>query len=167
MAKADKHAGGRPTLLDAESQNILLQSIEAGLTLRMACACANLAYNTVYEWKRRGLDGEYNGREGNEAYEQFAKALTQAEEKGKAAMLLRWQQFFPTDWRAIRDYMARRWPEEWAATEAIKMQHSGSLATTSDEAAELERLLKNDSESAELIKQLYERKLAISNAGTD
>jgi hypothetical protein len=49
----------------------------------------------------------------------FLTAVTQAETRAEVAAVTHWRRSFSEDWRAARDYLARKRPEQWAAKTTI------------------------------------------------
>ena len=46
-------------------------------------------------------------------YREFWEAVTRAELEAEARLVAQWQQHMPNDYRAIRDFLERRFPERW------------------------------------------------------
>ena len=86
--------------------------------------------------------------------------MAEAEEVAKHALVEQWKKHFGEDWRAIATYMERRWPDEFGRRERINIDHSGEV-THAEKA--MEEQLKNDPESRDMLKSLFEKHIAFMN----
>lgn len=103
---------GRPSKLTPEVQKQLVKLIQAGNHYETACACVGITYRTFRNWMEKGEKAK-GGK-----YFHFFQAITQANYQAEARMVIEWQKHFKKDYRAIRDFMERRFPERWSKAAA-------------------------------------------------
>lgn len=108
---------GRPSKLTEDVKRRLLDAIRAGNYYETACQFAGISYQTFRNWMERGEQAKTG------QYFEFFEAVTRAEAEAEARMVALWQAQIPQDWRAARDFLARRYPERWAGRERI--EHTG------------------------------------------
>lgn len=94
----------------------ILKAIRAGNYFRSACAYAGISHETFYRWLRRGR----NAKSGE--YRAFFEAVKEAEAAAEVAVVAVWKSAIPKDWRAARDFLARRWPERWSASRPVELE---------------------------------------------
>lgn len=114
---------GRPSKLTPEVQKRLCDAIRAGNYYEAACAYAGIDYSTFRRWMKKG-EGQKRGK-----YREFCEAVTRAELEAEARLVAQWQQHMPNDYRAIRDFLERRFPERWGRREKIdaNVTHNGQV----------------------------------------
>jgi transposase len=105
---------GRPSKLTPEVQERICQAIRAGNYYEAACAYAGIGYSTFRAWMIKGEKAK-SGK-----YREFMEAVTRAEHEAEARMVALWQKHMPEDYRAIRDFLERRYPERWGKRVDIK-----------------------------------------------
>lgn len=140
---------GRPSKLTPEVRRRLISAITAGNYYQTACQFAGIGYSTFRRWMERGQ----NAKTGQ--YREFWEEVTRAEAEAEARMVAQWQAQIPEDWRAARDFLARRYPERWAQKERIDLAHSGEVVQKHDTVKVTEQLAK-DREFLEAIQRAYE-----------
>jgi transposase len=115
-------AGGRNTKLTEDVQNELARLIGAGVYMRQACEYVGLSEQTIYNWMARGsteiLRLEANPKSkplAKEApYVEFFKKIKKAENASEVRAVIHWQEEIKGDWRAAKDFLARRFPDRWS-----------------------------------------------------
>jgi hypothetical protein len=107
------HHGGYPSSLTPEVKVKLLQALRAGNYRDAACAFAGVSRRSFYEWKSRA-EKETSGM-----YVEFMADVERAELEGQAHKVILWQGHMPHDYRAIRDFMALRYPAGWARRDIV------------------------------------------------
>lgn len=112
-------AAGRPSKLTSEVKARLVQAIEAGNYYEAACGYAGITYTTFRNWMIKGE----NAKSGT--YREFFEAITRAETVAEVRMVAQWQQHMPEDYRAIRDFLERRFPERWGRKDKVQQEISG------------------------------------------
>jgi transposase len=112
---------GRPSKLTPETKKRLLDMIKSGNYYETACTYAGIGYSTFRRWMEQGEEAK-SGQ-----YRDFWEAVIRAEAEAEARMVAQWQAQIPQDWRAARDFLARRHPERWAQQEKIDLEHSGEV----------------------------------------
>ncbi len=110
---------GRPSKLTSEVKARLVQAIEAGNYYEAACGYAGITYTTFRNWMIKGE----NAKSGT--YREFFEAITRAETVAEVRMVAQWQQHMPEDYRAIRDFLERRFPERWGRKDKVQQEISG------------------------------------------
>ena len=90
-----------------EVQKRICDAIRAGNYYQAACAYAGIGYSTFRRWMTMGEEAK-RGK-----YREFWEAVTRAELEAEARLVAQWQQHMPNDYRAIRDFLERRFPERW------------------------------------------------------
>lgn len=110
---------GRPSKLTSEVKARLVQAIEAGNYYEAACGYAGITYTTFRNWMIKGE----NAKSGK--YREFFEAITRAETVAEVRMVAQWQQHMPEDYRAIRDFLERRFPERWGRKDKVQQEISG------------------------------------------
>lgn len=121
MVEEKKRPRGRPTSLTAEVKRQLLQAVSGGSYYNVACRYAGVSYSAFRQWIRRGereiervgqsTRRSVRGRE--RIFVEFVEELKQAEAQGEVAVVLYWRTQSMEDWRAARDFLARRYPQRW------------------------------------------------------
>jgi len=59
-------------------------------------------------------------------YREFFEAITRAEYEAEVRMVALWQKHMPEDYRAIRDFLERRYPDRWGR-KRLDIEHSGEI----------------------------------------
>jgi len=105
---------GRPSKLTPEVTKRLVEAIRAGNYYEAACAYAGIGYSTFRVWMIKGEKAK-SGK-----YREFIEAIKKAEYEAEARMVALWQEHMPEDYRAIRDFLERRYPERWGKRLDVK-----------------------------------------------
>lgn len=111
----------RPSLLTPAVQDALVRVIAAGGSYKDACIVAGIGYRTFMTWMNRGDPALAGDDPDAPRYQQFRQAIEATETAVILRALACWQDAFPRDWRAARDYVQRRRPEEWGAKVSVKI----------------------------------------------
>jgi hypothetical protein len=128
---------GRPTLLTPALADRIVEVVSAGNYLKTAAQFAGVGQSTLMSWLARGraaaADVEAHAAEpgwqlpaAELPFLEFLERVTQAETRAEVAAVTHWRRAFAEDWRAARDYLGRKRPEQWAAKTTV--------AISSDEA---------------------------------
>ena len=111
---------GRPSKFGPGVVEELERNISAGLPYHVACNLSGVAYSTYRNWMvaaaEEGADPELV---------EFLERITRAETRAEARLADQWLSKTADDWRASRDYLARRWPERWASKDRMQMTGLG------------------------------------------
>ena len=107
----------RPSKLTPEVTKRLTEAIRAGNYYEAACGFAGIGYSTFRRWMLRGERAK-SGK-----YRQFWEAVTRAELEAEVRMVAQWQKHMPEDYRAIRDFLERRFPDRWGR-KRLDIEHS-------------------------------------------
>ncbi len=109
---------GRPSKFTPEVVVELERNIGAGLPYELACGLSGIAYSTYRTWMVAAEQDD-----ADPLLVEFLERIRHAEMLAEARFAAQWIKETPGDWRATRDYLARRWPNRWANKERI--EHSG------------------------------------------
>ena len=104
----------RPSKLTPEIIKKLTEAIRAGNYYEAACAYAGIHYSTFRKWMQKGETAK-SGK-----FREFFDAVTRAEHEAEVRMVAQWQKHMPEDYRAIRDFLERRYPERWGRRLDVK-----------------------------------------------
>jgi hypothetical protein len=107
---------GRPSRLTPDRQNRLCEAIAAGNYYQDACVYAGVSYPSLRRWLAKGSKAR-RGR-----FRRLYEAVQQAEATCEVAVVALWQTFMAEDWRAARDFLARRWPKHWALRRVLSVR---------------------------------------------
>lgn len=153
-------ARGRPSKLTPDVVQRLVKAIEAGNYYEAACAYAGISYGTFRRWM---VDGE-NATRGK--YRDFYEAITRAEQTAEVRMVAQWQQHMPMDYRAIRDFLERRFPQRWGKKLGVDMNQEvqGQVVHTHEKQKIVAEIV-NTPELAELIAERYRQRTGDSSSG--
>lgn len=110
----------RPSKLTPEVIKRLTEAIRAGNYYEAACGYAGIGYSTFRAWMVRGEKAK-SGK-----YWEFVEAITRAEYEAEVRMVAQWQKHMPEDYRAIRDFLERRYPDRWGRRN-LNIEHSGEI----------------------------------------
>jgi hypothetical protein len=113
----------RPTKLTKPVQARIIAAAAAGNTRRVCALAAGISERTLYDWINRGEDEV-------EPYLQFLQALHMAEAEAQVKAVANWQAAMPESWQACRDFLARRWPEDWGPKSRTEISGDGDAPLT-------------------------------------
>lgn len=108
---------GRPSKLTAETVDKLLSAIEEGQTYKVACGYAAICYQTLRNWIEQARDDI--DAENVTEYVVFLDMLSRAESAVERKAVNAWVSAFRDDYRAARDFLERRNPEEWGRRDTV------------------------------------------------
>lgn len=140
---------GRPTKLTPEVQRRIVDAISAGNYYEAAARYAGVHPESIINWMHRGSTAKAG------IYFEFFEAVTRAEAEAEVRIVAQWQQQVPQDWRAARDFLARRYPQRWGPTDKHELSGPGGspvqVATMhGDDAIAVARLLRDVGALADL-----------------
>lgn len=123
---------GQPTKLTPEVHDRIVQAVRAGSYFSHAAAYAGISRETLYEWLDRGkterarLDADPKAKPNpDEAhYLHFSDTLIRVEGEAVIEAVASWKQAGRTDWRAAKEWLARRHGSEWG--DKSRIEHSGA-----------------------------------------
>jgi hypothetical protein len=98
---------GRPSLLTAQTQRRICDGISKGLFIAQAAKLAGVSPDAVESWRTKGSEGV-------EPYKSFVEAFERAELECEAMLVERWKALAPEDWRACKEFLAKRFPARWS-----------------------------------------------------
>jgi Terminase small subunit len=112
-AEQPARRGGPKSILTKEITDRVCESISHGLNIGQAAALAGISRDALEKWRTAG-------KRGLEPYASFLKAYEQAELECQANLVRIWTAAAPSDWRACKEFLARRWPRTYS-------DHAGRL----------------------------------------
>jgi hypothetical protein len=116
---------GRPPLLTPELRDKIVEVVSAGNYLKTAAQFCGVGQSTLQGWLARGRTAAAAVEAGQEVppeeerYLEFLASVTQAETRAEVAAVTHWRRAFTEDWRAARDYLGRKRPDQWAAKTTV------------------------------------------------
>ena len=129
---AEAPGRGRPKALTPEVQAKIIQALAGNATYRGACGFAGVHYATFQLYRKLHIEAREAGT--TTEFSDFYDAVEEAEAQAQASLATYWTQAARTDWRAARDLLTHRHPEEWAPAQRIdanvKAEHTGSVEHT-------------------------------------
>lgn len=97
----------------------LVLAARAGNYREAMAAYAGVARSTFFLWLQRG-----KAKKGKE-YVKLLTAIEQAEMEAEAQMVMVWRTHMKSDYRAIRDFLERRYYQRWGKRETVT--HEGAV----------------------------------------
>jgi len=94
----------------------IVSAVEKGCTYASASSAGPISESTFHSWLRLGEADEIAGKDSPHA--QFRRRIEAANLAAERTMTEQWVAHFPKDWRAIAEFMARRYPQRWRRTDA-------------------------------------------------
>lgn len=101
---------------NAATRQKLLLALSTGNTPQTACQYAGCTYDVFRVWMQRGEFLEERGdlyTPEEQEYVDFYHEANEAEIRTELQAVGAWQKQFSKDWKAARDYLARRYPKKW------------------------------------------------------
>lgn len=135
-------------LLTPQLQEQFEKLLASGIYINEACEYLGVSRATYYRWIKRGSEeiarlertpkGKTKSKE--KIYVDFYRAMRRAEHSPEVRALALWNNHMKKDWRAARDFLARRYPDRWSQRLEVTGAGGGpiEMATTIDVVA-LER----------------------------
>ena len=114
---------GRKTKLDPEVTKTIREAIERGNTVKNAAALAGISERVVYNWLEWGKEGK------DSEYLQFMQEVNRAQANAQDRAVRAFVGAFSDDPRMAMEYLARRYPEDWAKKDNLKVEakHDGEI----------------------------------------
>lgn len=134
---------GAPTICTPELTAEFANLMAAGNYFETVCTYIGISKQDAYNWLRWGEEGKDATGPHPDIYRRFFDAVTRAEARAevRAAALLQQasqdrvidlpdedsnQRWVQGDWRAIAEFMARRYPKRWSKAERVSQEHTGA-----------------------------------------
>ena len=112
---------GRKTKLTPEVQEIIVDGINAGLTLGLTCARAGVTPATFYNWLEKG-EAAKSG-----VLMEFFNAVERAKADSALRLVSQITLQAPTDWRAAAFMLERRFPDDYGKRSEITGKDGGPV----------------------------------------
>ena len=113
--------------LTPKVSDAICAAIAAGNYVEVAASAGGVTKQAVYKWLSRGRDEAARIEEGHAArkteamYVDFVDAVTRAEQQAEADAVRIWREQMPDDWRAAKEYLARRFGDRWGDRQRVEM----------------------------------------------
>lgn len=112
-------SGGRPSRIsDGALVTRVVEAVAQGCTYEAACAAGPISVRTFYDWMGRGERDRLTEPEGRSPYVEFAERVDAANLEAERRITEAWVAAIPSDWRAARDFLERRFPSRWRRPQA-------------------------------------------------
>lgn len=127
--------GRRPTLTRDLAEKIVAV-VKVGNYLKTAAAYNGVGYSTLLAWQARGRAQQERVAQGQEVepneaiYLEFLELLTQATAQAEVTAVAAWRTAMrdPSNWRAAMEFLARKAPDQWAASSTVHVADADSEA---------------------------------------
>ena len=123
MGRGPSH--GRTNLSD-DLQERICRCLRLGMRFSDACRANRVSVRTGNDWLQIGR-GDHPTRRPTARYTAFVQAVEKAEADAVEVLVQRWMEASATDWRAARDLLARRFPDEWGPVQRLAGADGGPL----------------------------------------
>lgn len=140
-SKAAKKVDGQLVTTCEVVGPVVLDLIRAGMTQQRAAEAVGLSKSAISNWIRRGLEEQTAVERGDKPnpketiYMEFVQGMVKAEGEAQAALVLSWfKEARAGDWKAAERFLARRWPQEWGDSNTVKVEVSGGIGMSLNEA---------------------------------
>jgi transposase-like protein len=108
---------GRPSKLTDQTVDKLLKAVREGQTYSTACSYAGICYQTLRNWIKTASNDVERGE--LTEYVAFLDMLSRAESEAERKAVRAWSSHFNSDYRAARDFLAARNPEQWGRRDRV------------------------------------------------
>ena len=109
-----------------DTQETILKHLRAGDSFANACEAAGISPKTGYKWlargEGRGAAYSFTDDEPPDIYAAFAQNVRQAIAVTQLQVVREWIKEIPGNWQAARDFLARRFPQEWGNVERRQIE---------------------------------------------
>lgn len=112
----------------------IVELVRAGMRPRAAAQAAGIAPPTLSGWIKRGVAENVRLEKGEEPiaieapYKKFVDDLNKAEAESQAGLVVAWfKEARSGDWKAAKEFLSRRWPDEWGGNDTVKVEVSGGI----------------------------------------
>jgi transposase len=115
------------TKLTPKVRDAICEAVRAGNYLKVAASAGGVTEQTIHNWIARGRDEKARVEEGHTprkieaVFLDFFEHLTRAEDQAEADAVRIWREQMPDDWRAAKEYLARRFGERWGDKQRVEM----------------------------------------------
>lgn len=122
---------GRPTSLTPDVSARIIQAVRAGSYIKHAAEYAGVSRESVHGWLARGKterdrltsDPKTKPDPDEALYLEFFHSVTRAEAEAVIEACAAWKSAGRTDWRAAKEWLARRHGDEWG--DRARIEHAG------------------------------------------
>jgi len=112
-----KRKTGRPSKINGELVDAVLELVAHGSTFHAAAQAAGVDRTTLHAWRERGEADLDAGKD--TVYARLAHGLPRARARGEASLVDTIRAHATLDWRAAAWLLERRNPEDWAKRDSL------------------------------------------------
>ena len=115
------------TKLTPKVRDAVCDAVRAGNYLKVAASAGGVTEQTIHNWIGRGREEKERIEEGHTprkveaVFLDFFEHLTRAEDEAEADAVRIWREQMPDDWRAAKEYLARRFGDRWGDRQRVEM----------------------------------------------
>lgn len=139
-----RNLGGRPTIYTEARADAIVEAIELGASRKHAALCGGIAYDTLNDWRQRGLRGEV-------PFDEFARRCDEAEAAHINKCLRKIDSAAEEHWQAAAWKLERRYPEQYGR------RIVDGQVTAHIEVSAVARRIAEDEEASRIAHELLER----------
>ena len=110
-----KRARGRPSLLNLEVTEKIVDCLRVGSYIETAVAFAGINKDTFYAWLKRGA------KETKGPYREFSDAIEKALAEGELDHIKRINEASKTEWQASAWMLERKFPKRWGRRTEVEL----------------------------------------------
>lgn len=111
------------TKLNAQLLETFVRLVMAGNYMIAACKAVGISYQTFRRWMSLGAASN----DDNDIYRQFFLRVNEGEAYAETHAVISWRNQFSRDYRASRDFLARRYPDRWGERQRITLAIDNEL----------------------------------------
>lgn len=100
-----------PSKLNDQLMDIFCRLVAMGNYYRACCNAVGITTETFNNWMRYGRAAVSD----DDPYRRFYIAVKRADAEAEVFAVRKWKSHFEYDYRAARDFLARRYPERWGS----------------------------------------------------
>ena len=112
-----------PSKLNQQLLETFVRLIMGGNYTIAACKAVGISYGTFRRWMELGKASN----DDNDIYRQFHLQVQEADAYAEAYAVKSWRGQFSRDYRASRDFLARRYPDRWGMQQKITLAVENEL----------------------------------------
>jgi len=113
--------------LTPKVSDAICDAVRAGNYADAAASAGGVSKSTMYGWLSRGKDEQawidegHPPRKAESVYLDFLDAFTRAEDAAEREAVGIWRDQMPNDWRAAKEFLARRHSERWGDRQRMEL----------------------------------------------
>lgn len=111
------------TKLNQQLLETFVRLVQAGNYHIAACKAVGISYQTYRRWMRQGMEST----DDTDIHRQFFLRVNESDAYAEVNAVNAWRGHFSRDYRASRDFLARRFPERWGERQKILLAVDNEL----------------------------------------